>query len=317
MGAFITELKDAFKIKELGDVSKLLGMEVKYSHDETVVTQKKYTESILRKYKMSEANPSATPMEMKLKLEKPTETVANNFPYRSVVGSLQYLVTGSRPDLSFATNYFSRFSSAYEETHWNHLKRVLRYLKGTSSHGLVLNGVSAREWVDDDHLVIEVFADADFNNDSDGKSVTGFTTYLNGQFVSGRSWRQGSVTESTAEAELVAANEGLRDGMWLKQLLESMEMPVKPIVLYVDNKSTMQIASHPTSHKRTKHWEISLLKIREYVERSQVELIYVQSEDNIADMFTKSLGRTKFEYFVDRLGLRCTSTMPESRAAGE
>ena len=116
------------------------------------------------------------------------------------------------------------------------------------------------------------------------------------------------VTESTAEAELVAANEGSRDGIWLKQLLECMRFLVKPVVVYVDNKSTLQIASHPTSHKRTKHLDITLLKIREYVEERKIELFYIKSEQNIADMFTKSLGRTKFEYFVRQLGLVKTST---------
>jgi hypothetical protein len=305
---FIDKLKSIFKVKELGRVSKLLGMEVQYSLEETIITQKKYTESILRRFKMEEANPASTPMEIKLKLEKLEKETPSMYPYRSAVGSLQYLVTGSRPDLAFSTNFFSRFSAGYGQIHWNHLKRVLRYLKGSMENCLRLDGANARDWLDDEHFVIEVFADADYNNGTDGKSVTGFATFLNGQFVSGRSWRQSKVTESTAEAELVAANEAVRDGIWLKQLLESMNLFVQPVVLYVDNKSTLQIASHPTSHRRTKHLEITLLKIREYVESKEVELFYISSEENIADMFTKSLGKTKLDYFIKKMGMRTTST---------
>jgi ATP-binding cassette subfamily B (MDR/TAP) protein 1 len=144
---FIEKLKSTFKVKELGRVSKLLGRGFQYSLEETIITQKKYKESILRRLKMEDANPASTPMEMKL----------------------------------------SRFSSGYGKLHWNYLKRVLRYLKGSQDYCLRLDGANARNWLEDEHFFIEVFADAAYNNGTDGKSVTGFVTFLNGQFVSGRS----------------------------------------------------------------------------------------------------------------------------------
>ena len=151
------------------------------------------------------------------------------------------------------------------------------------------------------------YSDADYYKEKDGKSITGFVTYLNGQLVSGRSWKQQRVTESTSEAELVAANEAAKDALWLKQLLEIMHLTTDIITLYVDNKSALEIAKHPTSHKRNKHLSITSLKIREYIEEKLIEIKYVPSNENIADMFTKSLGNQKFQEFREKLGVQvCT-----------
>jgi len=301
---FIEELKSEFSIKELGEVNKLLGMKVDYGLDKTILQQNAYVKKILEQFRMDQANPNRTPMELKLRLSK-GDFEDHSLPYRSVVGCLQYLVTATRPDLAFATNFFSRFLNCYSRVHWNSLKRVLKYLVGTTTTGLVLDGVQARQQFnfEKQEFEIAVYTDADFNNEEDGKSITGFITLLNGQFVSAKSWKQKNVTESTSEAELVAANEGAKDGLWLKQLLESMEFKVKPILLYVDNKSTLEIAKHPTSHKRSKHLRLSLLKIREYVEDGLLTIQYVRSEENLADMFTKSLAFEKFQDFKMQLGL--------------
>ena len=305
---FVAQVKREFKIKELGPVSKILGIKVNYSLDRVEFDQSNYIQSILKKFRMDDCKPSETPMELKLKLGPAAkdDPLANSssIPFRSVVGSIQYLVTGSRPELSYSTNFFSQFLCGYTQQHWNYLKRVLRYLRGTSTHKLCMNGVEARRILAEKRkLQITVYADADFHNEEDGKSITGFVTYLNGQFISGKSWKQSIVTESTSEAELVAANEGAKDGLWLKYLLEEMDLEVSPILLFMDNKSALQIAQHPTHHKRAKHLELRLLKLRQFIEDGLVEVQYVESAKNVADVFTKSLAKEKLKDFRNQLGI--------------
>ncbi len=306
---FIAQVKKEFKVKEMGRVSKLLGVQVNYTKDKVELEQSGYIQDILKKFHMMDCKPSETPMELKLSLEKASkdDPLANStsIPFRNVIGSIQYLVTGSRPELAFATNFHSRFLNGYTQQHWHYLKRVLRYLKATSSLKLCIDGVQARKVLDEHkQLQITVYADADFHNESDGKSITGFVTYLNGQFVSGKSWKQTIVTESTSEAELVAANEGAKDGLWLKYLLEEMNLDVSPVTLFMDNKSALQIAQHPTHHKRSKHLELRFLKLRDYVEKGKVVVKYVESANNFADIFTKSLPKDKFKELREKLGVQ-------------
>ena len=306
---FLDELKLTFNIKELGTVKKLLGFEVSFHNQTITLSQCLYIEKLLHQFKMEDANPSRTPMEVKLDIPQDNLNVKRmHTSYQSLVGSLQYLITATRPELAYVVNYFSRFLSSSTPLHHKHLKRVLRYLIGTKHFGLKFDGLEARKIfrIYESYKIIS-YSDADYYKEKDGKSITGFVTYLNGQLVSGRSWKQQRVTESTSEAELVAANEAAKDALWLKQLLEIMHLTTDIITLYVDNKSALEIAKHPTSHKRNKHLSITSLKIREYIEEKLIEIKYVPSNENIADMFTKSLGNQKFQEFREKLGVQvCT-----------
>jgi hypothetical protein len=169
------ELSRRFKIKDLGDIHYILKMEVRRNRAKRVMTicQTKYINDLLIKYKMENCTVAATPqavsMELQPKTQMSPEQIANQpFDYRGLIGSLQFLVRGTRPDIANAVHELSKYLSCYNETHWTAARRVLKYFKGTSTYGLYIDG-NKRD------VLYEVYTDASFTSQSkDRKSVTGY-----------------------------------------------------------------------------------------------------------------------------------------------
>ena len=141
-------------------------------------------------------------------LHDPSPTVEAT-PYRRLVGSLQYLAF-TRPDISFAINKLSQFMHAPRQSHWQALKRVLRYLKGTIHHGLFLNRHSP--------LKLSVFSDSDWGGVNDaGRSTTAYILYLGTNVISWKSTRQKYVSRSSTEAEYKAIANASAELLWIKK----------------------------------------------------------------------------------------------------
>lgn len=310
--------------------------------------QRKYTEDVLRAHGMSDANPARLPMSIGCMMKDhisgsdgdhskasmvtracsedeaddeaerartDPQDDGRNTMYRSVVGLLQYLVGGSRPDLCTSVRVLSQHLNDHDIQHWRMALQVLRYLVGTKNQGLRFDIRQAREYRS---LKLELFVDADFANDVvDRKSITGYVLFLCGQLVAAKSWKQGLIAESTFEAETIAANEGLKELVWAEQLVDEMKLERSCSVIYCDNQAAISFMRHPTNHKRTKHAAIKYLKIRETLTCRSIELDRVASEDNVADANTKPLAAMLFEKFKSLMGVcdvRRTSTMT-SRSA--
>ena len=173
---------------------------------------------------MVDSSPVLTPQFPGLILEPDTKMSADQiaaqlFYYRGVVGSLQYLVRGTRPDIANAVRELSRFLSCYNRTHWDAARRVLKYLKGTSTYGLLLDGNTS-------DVTYEVYTDARFAClPTERKSVSGYVIKMAETSVSWCSSKQGGVSLSTAEAELIALSEGAKEGEWLRHHLNEMGFP--------------------------------------------------------------------------------------------
>lgn len=139
------ELKRNFKMKDLGPINNILGINVKRKHPtgSITITQRKYIFNLLQKFNMSDCKEIATPLEISTKSttciiqnEKDKEDNMQHIPYRELVGGLIYLANTTRPDLAFTVSYLSRFCTNPNMTHWKLAKRVLRYLKGTMDYGI-------------------------------------------------------------------------------------------------------------------------------------------------------------------------------------
>lgn len=217
-----------FNMKDLGTVNYLLGLQITYESETRVMFQQtKYVQDIMQKFRMDAAYPVSTPMTTDVAKLKPASDDEHNrdecLPYRSLVGCLQYLVSGSRPDLATAIRRLSKFLEKYSAVHWRAAKRVLRYLVGSQDMGLAYDLVEARKY---GKLHIEVYTDSNFASEGgDMKSVTGFTVFCNGQLISAKTWKQEIIAESTCEAELIAANAGVHDAVWLEQLVDELKLP--------------------------------------------------------------------------------------------
>jgi len=215
--------------------------------------------------------------------------------YRGMVGSLLYL-TASRPDIMFATCLCARFQADPRESHLIAIKRIFRYLKGTPNLGIWYPRDSGFDLIG--------FSDADYAGCRiDRKSTTGTCQFLGNKLVSWFSKKQNSVSTSTAEAEYIAAGSCCAQILWMKNQLVDYGLTISKIPIFCDNTSAIAITENPVQHSRTKHIDIRYHFIREHVMNGTIELHFVPSEKQLADIFTKPLDESTFSRLVSELGM--------------
>jgi hypothetical protein len=238
-------------------------------------------------------------MEPRLKLSK----VSTNPPvditmYRSIVGSLRYLVH-TRPDISFAVGFVSRFMEAPTTEHMSAVKQILRYIAGTLNFGCTYNVCK-----DNAELLIG-FSDADHAGDvDDRRSTTGSLFFYGRCSISWQSQKQKSTTLSSCQAEYMAASTTSCQAVWLGRLIGELfaKVPSVPI-LFVDNKAAIQLCKNPVFHEQSKHIELGYHFIRECLDRGQITVEFISTADQLADIFTKGLGRVKFQELRERISV--------------
>uniref|UniRef100_H3HA27 Integrase catalytic domain-containing protein n=1 Tax=Phytophthora ramorum TaxID=164328 RepID=H3HA27_PHYRM len=226
------------------------------------------------------------------------EDTMKNVPYRSAVGALMYLMVATRPDLAAAVGMLSQFSADPCPTHWQALKRVLRYLQATPTHGL--------EFSREDSVSMCGYSDADWAGDVESRrSTSGYAFMMNGGCISWRSKKQRTVALSSTEAEYMALSEATQEAVWLKVFLcELGEMASDEAVkIYEDNQGSIALAKNPQFHKRTKHIDIRYHFVREKVEDGQVVLQYVSTTDMLADIMTKAIAAVQFSVLRTKYSL--------------
>ncbi|XP_026410095.1 uncharacterized protein LOC113305228 [Papaver somniferum] len=285
-----------FEMKNLGEVGCFLGLEIEKA-DGYFVSQKGYATSLMKRFGMDDAKPMATPMEAGLKLLKDEgKLLKDPTLYRQLVGSLIYL-TITRPDILYAVGVVSQFMEKPCVSHWIAAKRVLRYVKGTLEYGLMYTGSK--------ECSLHGFVDADWAGDmNDRRSTTGYCFYMGSAAVSWCSKKQRNVALSSTEAEYVASTMATQECIWLKRLIGDISNKVDySVPIKCDNQSAMQLAANPVFHARSKHIEIQHHFVREKVIDREIELQNIPSEEQVADVFTKALGRVKFENFRNLLGV--------------
>src|SRR5438105_190920 len=206
--------------------------------------------------------------------------------YRSMIGSLLYLTT-SRPNIMFSVCICARYQANPKESHKKAVKRILRYLRYTPCFGL---------WYPKGaHFELLGYSDSDFTGCKiDRKSTTGGCQLLGRSLVSWCSKKQNSVALSTAKAEYIAAGACCAQILYMKQTLRDYGIKLRSVPLLCDNESAVQIANNPIQHSRTKHIEIRHHFLRDNVANGNILLRNVQSEDQLADIFTKPLNEITF-----------------------
>lgn len=199
----------------------------------------------------------------------------------------------------YAVNIVSRYQNNPREAHWNAVKRIFKYLKLTQECGILYKQDTNNK------NVIRAYSDADYANDVETRrSTTGYVFLLSSAAVTWNSRRQHSVALSTTESEFVAASEATKEAIWVKQLLsEIYHSESFDLILYIDNQSAIRLIKNPIFHKRTKHIDIRYNFVRERYENNDIDIMFVSTRDQVADIFTKALARNKFEYFRQLLGM--------------
>ena len=218
-----------------------------------------------------------------------------NIPYHEVVVSLMYATLGTRPDICFAVQTVSRFNSKPGLAHWEAVKRIFRYLKGTKELWLAYGG-SKRELVG--------FVDADGSMGEDRRAISGYAFISNGGAVSWSAKRQEIISLSTTESEYIAATYTAKEALWLRQIiLQLFGIDLTATTLFCDNQSAIALTKEHQYHARTKHIDVRFHFIRWIIEDGKLRLIYCPTKEMVADVLTKALTSTKVKFFVQELGL--------------
>jgi len=248
------QLAREFDMKDLGSANKILGMQIHRDRKDRKIwlSQKNYLLKILRRFNMQDCKPSSTPLPINFKLSSSMSPSSeaermdmSRVPYASAVGSLMYAMICTRPDIAQAVGVVSRFMANPGGEHCSSVKRILRYIKGTSNVALCFGGSG---------FVVMAYVDSDFAGDIDKRrSTTGYVFTLAGGAVSWLSKLQDVVALSTTEAEYMAATEACKEAIWIQRLMEKLGHKKQKIVVYCDSQSALHIARNLAFHSRTKH----------------------------------------------------------------
>jgi hypothetical protein len=296
---FKTEMAKAFRMSDLGLLHYYLGIEVRQSSQGISLSQKAYAEKIVERCGLRDCNPNATPMEPRLKLSKQSsESAVDKTLFRSLVGSLRYLVN-TRPDISFVVGYVSRFLEEPCEDHMAAVKRIVRYVAGTCDWGLWFSRGKEKE------ALLTGFSDSDYAGDVDQRySTTGVIFLLADSPISWQSMKQKVVAQSSCEAEYIVAANATCQGLWLARVLGEIQGTTQSSpVLRVDNKSAIALIKNQVLSGQSRHIEVKYHLVRESAARGQITVEFVGTENQLGDIFTKALGRIRFQELRNKIGL--------------
>ena len=293
------------------DFEWCLGMAVDRDMEKGTVClhQSLYVRNLLKRFNMEDARIVRTPADSNVTLSKEMSpqtkremSEMERIPYRSLLGALLHLANFTRPDIACAVSICSRYANNYGPAHWQALKRILRYLRGTidqktgKSPGLLYD-----KRVSQDKPVIG-YVDSDFARCPDSrKSMLGYVFICCGGPIQWKATKQSLIAASTAEAEYIALSEAAKEAIWLRKLLKDFQIPVGAIPLYEDNQACIKILENPVYHARTKHIGIKVHLVRDYFEKGEIVVPYISTHEQLADIFTKPLPKATFEKFASRL----------------
>ncbi|CAH9070946.1 unnamed protein product [Cuscuta epithymum] len=297
ISAFKMYLSDCFHMKDLGSLKYFLGIDVARNPSGLFLTQRKYALDIISETGLLGAKPSAFPMDQNHKLAHSEGPLLDDpESYRRLVGRLIYLAV-TRPDLAYSVHILSQFLQEPRQDHWDAALRVVRYLKGSPGQGILLradSNLSLTGWCDSDRAACPLTR----------KSISGWIVFLGHSPISWKTKKQTTVSKSSAEAEYRSMAAATGELKWLKALLLSLGIHhPQAIPLYCDSQSSIHIARNPVFHERTKHIEVDCHFVRDAIQEGLIAPNYVPTTIQLADIFTKALGKTKFHFLLRKLGI--------------
>ncbi|XP_019084276.1 PREDICTED: uncharacterized protein LOC109125926 [Camelina sativa] len=290
-------LSAKFHMKDLGFLKYFLEIEVAMSASGFYLCQRKYALDIILETRYLGAKPIAFPFEEKHGLAFNTSTLLEDpKPYRRLLGSLIYLGV-ARPDLAFSVHILAQFMQEPREDHWQAALRVVKYLKSDPGQGILLRANTNFE--------IMGWCDADWSRcPYTRRSVTGYFIQFGESPVSWKTRKQKTVSRSSAESEYRAMADLVQELKWLKRMLYTLGVRhTQPMIVLCDSKSAIHIAMNPMFHERTKHIENDCHFVRDEVVTTNIVLQHVQMTYQLADIFTKPIGRDGFWRFRNKLGI--------------
>ncbi|GJU30249.1 retrotransposon protein, putative, ty1-copia subclass, partial [Tanacetum coccineum] len=274
IGSTKSLLKKEFDMKELGEAKKILGMEIVRDQSRKIlrVSQSGYVSKILNNFRIDNGKSVKMPLGGHFKLSLKDCPVRDcdvkrmsKVPYANAVGSLMYLMVCTRLDIAYAVSVVSRYLANPGKKHWEAMKWILKYLRGTTNVGLVYGTDRGN------HVDVTGFVDSDYAKDPDkGRSITGYIFLVRGCVVSWKATLQHVVALSTTEAEYMALTEAVKEAIWLRGLLEELGVELNTVAV---------------------------------LEAKKVKVLKVGTEHNVADALTKAIPGLKLQYCLELLNV--------------
>ncbi|KAF3653269.1 hypothetical protein FXO37_17067 [Capsicum annuum] len=310
----IKYLKKEFEMKNLGKTKLCLGLQIEHLADGVFIHQTAYTQKVLKRFYMDKAYSLSTSMVVRSlevskdpfrPLEEDEEILGPEVPYLSAIGELMYLTNATRPDIAFSVNLLARYSSSPKRRHWNGVKHILRYLKGTVDIGLFYTNKASPDLIG--------YADASYLSDPHkARSQTGYVFTYGGTAISWRSTKQSIVATSSNHAKIITIHEASRECIWLRSVVHSikercgLKLDIKvPTVIFEDNAACIaQLKEGFIKGDRTKDILPKLFFTHDLQKNGDIDVQQIRSCDNPADLFTKSLPTLIFEKMVYKIGMR-------------
>jgi hypothetical protein len=295
---FLQEANKFLVIADKGPIDFFLGTAVAYDrHAGTLsLSQEDYVVELLEKYGMTDCRPVALPTATGEQESNKDKT--SNFPIRELVGGLQWLASGTRPDIAFAVNVVAQEQAKGLQSTVNKAKHILRYLKGTQGYKLKYKKQEGSG------VTMTCYQDADYANDHDRRSISGYTIFVNGNLVAWKIQKQQTVAKSTTEAEYVAMSLATSSVIYLREVLKELGYPQGPTVMFEDNAGALGLAKNRITNGRAKHIDVHHHFIRERIENGDIKPQYIMTKEQVADIMTKGLRDVKLhQYFTSKMGV--------------
>ncbi|MBW0468061.1 hypothetical protein O181_007776 [Austropuccinia psidii MF-1] len=319
LDSFKKLIQEHFKMKDLGEANLLLGITIHHLQNRFSLSQAHYINEIAEAFNISKITPSNTPLKPHLQLlpassDEIKELKDTGINYRSAVGSLNYISSNTRPDITFAVSHLSQFLENSGILVWKACLQVLQYLFHTRHLSLHFHRQANNQIIS--------YANVDWgNNPVDRRSVSGYVVSRNHHLISWRSKRQSTVSHSTTEAKYKALSDVTKETMWLRNFCKEINLPLvdKPIILN-DNKGAIDLALCKANHNSfmTKRMDIKLHYIRELLQDNTIKLQHFSTHKMIADFLTKAVGKTALRNSCLALNLlpNPTCSFPDSTSQG-
>ncbi|GKD32500.1 retrovirus-related pol polyprotein from transposon TNT 1-94 [Tanacetum coccineum] len=293
---FAKIMHDEFEMSMIGELNFFFGLQIKQMEDGIFFNQSKYIKEMLKKFGLEESKPMKTPTSSDTKLMKDKECeLVDSTKYQGMIGSLLYLTT-SKPDIMFSVCLCVRFQEAPKISHLEAVKRIFRYIKGTTHLGLWYPKGTDIETV--------VYADSDHAGDYvDRKSTSGIFTFVGCCLASWFSKKQTTLAISTTKAKYVSAGKTCQQALSMKQALIDYDVRFDDVPIMCDNKGAIDLSKNPVQHSRTKHIKIRHHFLCDNVQKGHISIEKVPSVNNIANILMKPLKHESFNYLCLGLGM--------------
>ncbi|KAE8723109.1 Retrovirus-related Pol polyprotein from transposon TNT 1-94 [Hibiscus syriacus] len=298
------KLSKQFAMKDLGAAKQILGMRIKRDTKSgtLMLSQAEYINKVLSRFNMQDAKPVSTPLGVHFRLSKEQSPKTEEerahmvkVPYASAIRSMMYAMVCTIPDIAQAVGAVSRYMNNPGKVHWEAVKWILRYLRGTTNKALCFKG---RDTILTDYVDADLAGNVDIR-----RSTTGYVYTLGGTAMSWVSQLQKIVALSTTEAEYVAVTEANKEMVWLQSFLEELGKKQENNILYCDSQSVIHLAKNPSFHSRTKHIQLRYHFIRSLLEDGILKLEKISEAQNPADMLTKTVTTDKLKLCSTSVGM--------------